>query len=135
MSDKVEGRRLREAPSERFAGSIHAYSLERALEELRAEDHPARGGHRQVTLFHRAPVTQVLFAFEEGGSLKEHAAPGLVTIHVVEGCVNVEADGRDHELREGHVLVLAPGVPHDVRAARPSAMLLTVHLEKIRNRR
>lgn len=132
MSDREEPTedRLRAPPVERFAGEKHVFSLGSALAELRAEDHPARSGHRQVALFRRGPVTKVLFSFEEGGRLKEHSAPGLVTIHVLEGHLDVEADGREHELSGGDVLILDPDVPHGLRARERSAMLLTVHLEK-----
>ena len=124
MSDE----RLRTPPTERFAGDSHLFSLAEALKELRAEDHPPRQGHRQITLFHRGPVTQVLFSFEAGGLLDRHSAHGLVTIHVLEGRLNVEADGADNELAAGDILILDPDVPHDVRASEESAMLLTVHL-------
>lgn len=121
--------RLRTPPVERFAGERHVFSLSAALAELRAEDHPARNGHRQITLFHRGPVTQVLFSFEPGGHLDEHSAHGLVSIHVLEGLVHIEADGVEHALGEGEILVLDPDVPHDVRAPKAAAMLLTVHLQ------
>jgi quercetin dioxygenase-like cupin family protein len=122
--------RLRPPPAERFAGTKHLFSLGDVLAELRAEDHPAHDGHRQMTLFRRGPVTKVLFSFDQGGHLDEHSAPGLVTIHVLEGRLNVLAAGREHELGEGAVLILDPDVLHDVRAAERSAMLLTVHLQK-----
>lgn len=122
--------RLRTPPLERFAGSSHLLSLGDALAELRAESHPARDGHRQITLFHRAPVTQVLFSFEAGGRIDQHSASGLVTIHVLEGRLSVEADGADHDLHASDVLVLDPDIPHDVRAPESAAMLLTVHLGK-----
>jgi len=128
--DDVSDERLRTPPLERFAGSTHLFSLADALAQLRAESHPARDGHRQITLFHRAPVTQVLFAFDAGGRIEQHAASGLVTIHVLEGRVSVEAEGVDHDLVDGDVLVLDPDVPHDVRAPEGAAMLLTVHLAK-----
>ncbi len=121
--------RLRRPPAERFAGPTHMFSLEDALARLRAEDHPARDGHRQITLLHRPPVTQVLFSFATGGHLDRHSAQGLVTIHVLEGRLCVAADGIDHELNAGAMIVLDPDVPHDVRAAEPAAMLLTVHLK------
>ncbi len=124
MSDE----RLRPPPIERFAGDSHLFSLFDALRDLRAEDHPARQGHRQITLLHRGPVTQVLFSFEAGGQLDRHSTPGLVTIHVLEGRLNVGADGSDHELGAGDVLILDADVPHDVRASEQSAMLLTVAL-------
>jgi quercetin dioxygenase-like cupin family protein len=82
-----------------------------------------------MTIFHRAPVTQVVFAFEPGGELADHAAHGLVTIQVLEGRLVVQADKRDHELRAGYILILNPDVRHNVRALEASAMLLTVHLE------
>lgn len=122
--------RLRTPPVERFAGPRHLFSLGAALEQLRAEDHPARDGHRQVTIFHRTPVTQVLFSFEPEGRLEEHSAPGLVTIHTLEGRLVVSAEGEESELGPGSVLILDPDVPHDVRALELSAMLLTVHLQK-----
>jgi quercetin dioxygenase-like cupin family protein len=122
--------RLRTPPAERFAGPKHLFSLPAALEQLRAEDHPARDGHRQVTIFQRAPVTQVLFSFEPEGRFQEHSAPGLVTIHALEGRLVVSAEGEANELGPGSVLILDPEVPHDVRALEPSAMLLTVHLQK-----
>jgi quercetin dioxygenase-like cupin family protein len=121
--------RLRAHPSGRFAGANHAFDLGEMVRDLRTEAHPAEHGHRQMTLFHRAPVTQVLFAFEPGGALADHAAHGLVTIHVLEGRLTVRADGRDHALSAGCILILHPDVRHDVQAHEASAMLLTVHLE------
>ncbi len=120
--------RLRTAPAERFAGESHRFDLQQALHDLRAEAHPARDGHRQVTIFHHTPITHVLFAFDAGGTLGRHSTGGLVTIHVLEGRVVVQADGVPHQLGAGQLLILRPDVPHDVRAEERSAMLLTVHL-------
>jgi quercetin dioxygenase-like cupin family protein len=121
--------RLRTHPSERFAGESHAFDVGEVLRDLRAEAHPAEHGHRQITIFQRVPVTQVIFAFEPSGELTDHTAHGLVTIHVLEGQLVVQADGRDHALHAGCILVLNPDVRHNVRALEASAMLLTVHLE------
>lgn len=122
--------RLRTPPVIRFAGPVHMFSLSSVLDDLRAEDHPARDGHRQITLLQRGLVTQVLFSFEEGGYLDEHSAPGLVTIHCLEGRFSVNANGDEHSMGEGDVLILDADVPHDVRASHRSAMLLTVHLDR-----
>ena len=135
MTDRQEAQepaadRLRMPPAERFAGTKHLFSLGEVLTWLRAEDHPARNGHRQVSLFHREQVTQVLFAFEADGYLKEHSAPGLVVIHALEGHLRVEAEGHKYDLPEDHELVLDPNVTHDVHATARSAMLLTVHLKR-----
>lgn len=122
--------RLRRAPVERFQGESHEFDLEAVARRLRSEDHPARHGHRQITLFQREHITHLAFAFDADGYLAEHTTPGLVTIHVHRGRLRVDEGGRTHDLTAGRVLVLDPGVPHAVRAAEESVMLLTVHLER-----
>jgi quercetin dioxygenase-like cupin family protein len=126
--DDQQSERLRQAPTERFAGTTHAFDLATILEQLRSEAHPSKDGHRQMTILHQPPVGHVLFAFEAGGHLNRHVTRGAVTIHVLEGHLSVEAEGHDHELEAGHLLALGPGVPHDVRAPVRAAMLLTVHM-------
>ena len=130
QQESTQRERLRPAPMERFAGTSQVVDLGEALRALRAEAHPAHGGHRQITLFQHAPVTQLLFAFEKGGALPNHAAHGLVTLHVLEGQLMVQADGHDHRLSAGYVLILQPDVLHNVHALEDSAMLLTVCLER-----
>src|SRR5687768_17341508 len=115
--------RLRAHPVERFAGPSHMFDLGAALRELRAEAPPTQRGHRQITILKHMAVTQLLFSFEPGSELKDHVAHGLVTIHVLEGRLSVQVDGRDHDLSAGYVLILNPDVAHDVRAAETSAML------------
>ena len=52
--DNLRGDRLRKAPVDRFAGNSHDFDLGALLSQLRAEGHPTRNGHRQITVFHRA---------------------------------------------------------------------------------
>lgn len=120
--------RLREHPVSRFEGDVHFFDLNAATQELCGESHSATEGHRQIALYHYGSVTQVLFAFDAGGGLEEHAANGVVSIHVLNGALVVNAGGQDHELKSGQVLMLTPGVRHNVRALEISNMLLTVHL-------
>jgi quercetin dioxygenase-like cupin family protein len=121
--------RLRPHPADRFAGPSHFFDLSAALAKLRSEAHPAESGHRQVTLFHRAPVAKVLFSFDAGSELADHAANGLVTIHALEGRLQVEAEGHHTLLGPNQIVVLGPGVRHSVRATEPGAMLLTIVME------
>jgi quercetin dioxygenase-like cupin family protein len=129
QQDSGQHERLRSSPSERFVGESHAFDVHAVLRILRAEAHPAERGHRQVTIFHRAPVTQIIFAFEPGGALADHTAHGLVTMHVLEGRLTVRTDEGDYALSAGYVLVLTPDVHYHVHAPEASAMLLTVHLD------
>jgi quercetin dioxygenase-like cupin family protein len=119
--------RRRPRPSDRFAGTEHALDVGEALRALRAESGASANGHRQITLLHQGPVRLVLFAFAAGGRMPEHSAPGWVTIHVLRGTLHVRTPDAQHDLAEGRILALAPGVPHDVEASKESDMLLGVY--------
>ena len=122
-------KRRRPHPSDRFAGAERALDLPAALRALRAESGSGATGHRQITLLHHGPVRLVLFAFEPGGLIPEHQAPGWITIHVLRGALNVRTPDARHTLRGGQVLALAPDVSYDVDATEETDMLLGVYPE------
>ena len=120
--------RLRNRPSERFAGAEHRIDLAAALESLRGEHHESTERHRQITLFHKGSLRMVLFAFEAGAGLPSHRAPGSVVIHTLRGRIHVKTLNESYELTAGQLVILDPEVVHDVTAAEPSDMLLTISL-------
>jgi quercetin dioxygenase-like cupin family protein len=119
--------RLRPHPSDRFAGAEHMLDLPATLSALRAEAFPSANGHRQIALMHQGPVRLVLFAFEAGGRIPQHTAPGWVTIHVLRGSLNVRTPAELHVLSAGKLLSLAPDLPHDVEATEETDMLLGIY--------
>ncbi|MEO8449106.1 MAG: cupin domain-containing protein [Gemmatimonadota bacterium] len=121
--------RLRPPPAERFAGPEHHIDFDTVLRRLRSEASPVRGGHRQETVYHRGAVRLMLFAFDAGGRLESHQAPGLVTIQSLHGTLQVTTATARYDVEPLQALVLDPGVPHDVEARTEADMLLTVHLE------
>lgn len=118
--------RLRPHPSTRLAGPVVPLNLPDLARALHAEPHPGKGGHRQAGLVHRGPLRLLLFAFEAGGRLPEHRAPGHVVIHCLRGELAVQAAAASHRLGSGEAVVLDPEVPHSVEAMAESEMLLTV---------
>lgn len=120
--------RLRRPPRERFAGDQHLFDLTAEADALGEEPTGERHGHRQITLFRRERTSIVLFDLEAGGYLLDHAADGDVMIQVLSGEIRVAAEGEACVMPAGSLLVLRPGVHHDVRAVSASRMLLTVHL-------
>ena len=124
----IADERLRPPPNIREAGPELPLDLIATLRALRAEAHPPTQGHRQISVVHRGPLRLVLFAFEPGGRLPEHRAPGLVTILALAGRLRVRTPRGTHELEAGQAVLLDPDVPHDVEAMIESDMLLTVHL-------
>lgn len=124
------GDRLRTHPEQRFQAGQRKIDLEQATADLRAEGRTGGGGHRQKTLYKHGGATIALFMFDAGGRLAEHRTAGTVSIHALDGRLQISAGGETHDLSAGQLVVLAPGMPHDVTAVEPSRMLLTVSLEK-----
>jgi quercetin dioxygenase-like cupin family protein len=120
--------RLRRRPVERFAGSVHLFDLPSMAGKLRRERHEGSDGHRQITIFHERDLAIVLFDFEAGGVFAGHEADGDVTIQTVAGELEVTTPEAKHRLPAGTLIILAPGVRHDVTARIASQMLLMVHL-------
>jgi quercetin dioxygenase-like cupin family protein len=119
--------RLRQHPQDRLAAPAQLVDLAAAAIQLEAEPHDAIAGHRQIAVFRHGPVTALLFVFQPEGLLKEHQAPGVVTVHCLAGRLVVTADDSDVELAAGQLLALAPGLKHSVRARVASRMLVTVY--------
>lgn len=120
--------RLRPPPTERFAGPEHRIDLQSSLDALRREPHEGSDRHRQITVFHKGHLRLVLFAFERGGGLPAHRAPGSVVIHTLRGRIQVKTLSESYELAAGQILMLDPEVVHDVVASEESDMLLTIAL-------
>lgn len=123
MPAAQKGRR-RIHPRERFAGAERIFNLERAFAELPAESQP-RQGHMQKALYRLGPTTTAIFAFDKGGSIDQHSPEGESIIHVLTGRLSVRTAKKRHELGPNDLLLLNPGVPHDLKALEPTRMLMT----------
>ncbi|MEX1017628.1 MAG: cupin domain-containing protein [Phycisphaeraceae bacterium] len=129
MNRADEGR-VRTHPNQRFATHEDVFDLDAAADQLLAEPGSGQHGHRQMTLFRHGPATLALFCFEQAGArMPDHTVNGPVIIHVLKGRLTIHTDDAEHDLSAGQLLRLAPNVRHDVVAAEPAQMLLTVSLE------
>lgn len=124
-----ESERLRQHARDRFAASQHPYNLDVVTAKLRQELEAGQAGHRQETLYKHGATTVALFLFGHLTGLSAHRTKGVVMIHVLEGHIQITAEGHVHDLHAGHLLMLTPGVEHNVSARTVSRMLLTVHLD------
>jgi quercetin dioxygenase-like cupin family protein len=114
-------------PRQRFAGNEHVINLDKAFTDLPRES-TVYQGHMQKAIYRLGPTTTAIFQFEKGGTMDQHAVEGEAIIHVLSGRLGVRTPSKNHELRGGDMLLLNPGVPHDVKAMEPARMLLTVVL-------
>lgn len=104
------------------AGGEATYALVGDLSQLGKD--ADRRHSRTVHSDERARV--VLFSFEAGQELPEHAAPNPAFLQVVTGFLTLWLDGTAHAASAGAWAFMPPGLPHAVQATEPSVMLLTL---------
>lgn len=93
--------------------------------DLYASD-ATRGAAGSVSLL-KTPRLQLLrLVLAAGHTMPEHDVPGDITIHCLEGGVDVATPAKTCRLAAGHVVMLAGGEPHDVRATVDSVLLVTI---------
>jgi len=83
-------------------------------------------GQNAKTLIKYDSLRVVLVALKAGKSLAQHSTLGRVSIQVLSGHVEIKAAERTFNLRAGGLLALDTKLPHDVRALKESAVLLTI---------
>lgn len=94
--------------------------------EMRREDAYRREGHTARTLVREPDLRIVLVVMRAGARIAEHQANGTTSVHTVGGHVRVRLPDKIADLPAGRLLVLEPGVRHDVEAVEASAFLLTL---------
>ena len=58
----------------------------------------------------------VIFTFDTGQLLTEHASPRAVVCTLLEGEMDFSVAGKIHDMRAGDVIYLAPNEPHALTA-------------------
>ena len=103
--------------------------LAAADRELRAEDAYQRDGHTARTLIREPTMRIVLVVMRAGGKMAEHRTQDTASIYAISGTVRLVLPTRTVELQAGRLLVIPPGLTHDVEAVGDSAFLLTLARE------
>ena len=87
---------------------------------------PTESGKRSQILIKSNEMRVVLIRMRSGGDLREHSAPGQITLHALSGrfAVNVGAD--EHVLIPDSLLAIDGGVRHSVECKEDGAFLLTI---------
>jgi quercetin dioxygenase-like cupin family protein len=115
-----------ERPMHQVAHSRLTFDLGAELERLRAEESWLQGTRNAKTLVKEPDFRLVLISLRRDGRMEEHRAPGRISIQTLTGRLRLYVQGETIDLTVGQVLVLDPGVTHDVEALEESAFLLTI---------
>jgi quercetin dioxygenase-like cupin family protein len=109
-----------------LSGPMLTFELREQIAGIRQEEAYERSGRAARTLAKSGRLRLVLIAMDTDNVIGTHQADSPLTLHVLEGDIRYRSDAGEHHLREGDLLFFGPGDAHDVRATRPTALLLTI---------
>ena len=99
--------------------------LAHEMEVVRRDLERARNRVARTIVTH-PELRVVLVGVRAGGGIHEHTARGPLTIHVLTGCLELEAAGRTTTLGAGMLTALEGGVPHTISSSEGGVFLLTL---------
>jgi quercetin dioxygenase-like cupin family protein len=109
-----------------LAGPLLTFDIAEIAADLRREDSYVRSGRAGRTLAKSGRFRLVLVAMAEGNVIGTQQADSPMTVQIFEGDIQYRADGGEHRLRQGEILFFGPGDAHDIRANRPSLLIITI---------
>jgi quercetin dioxygenase-like cupin family protein len=109
-----------------LTGPMLTFDISEQVAELRREEAYNRSGRAGRTLTKSGRLRLLLVAMAEHNIIGTHQADSPLTIHVIEGDIQYRFEGAEHRLRQGQILFFGPGDAHDIRALRPSVLLITI---------
>ena len=88
----------------------------------------ARGSVTFAALLDELEVMRLVMQADK--TMPSHSVKGEITIHCLEGEVELILDGRNQRMKAGQLVWLEGSVEHGLMALRDSSLLLTIVLRK-----
>jgi quercetin dioxygenase-like cupin family protein len=108
-----------------LSGEVLAFDLRDEMRVIRGE---LTGGRQRIarTLVKEGSLRVTLVGLAAEGALDEHEAAGPISIHVVDGELDLTAGGETQTYATGALITLDRRVRHAVRSERGAMFLLTL---------
>ena len=69
---------------------------------------------------------EIRIAFRKGQVMKEHQTPFPIVVQVFEGAIDFGVKGKVQHLKQGDMIALSGGIPHDLTAKDDSLVRLSL---------
>jgi len=81
-----------------------------------------------TALFKAEQLEVVRLVLPRGHTMREHRVQGEITLHCLEGAIDLTIDGSTQAMHAGDLVYLAAGRPHALHAVQDASLLLTICL-------
>jgi len=116
---RPEGERVLNAP-------LVEMDLNAFIVQLKNESTWEESDRNSMTIFKSDTMRLVLIAMHENAELKPHKADGVISVQVLEGKIEFNADSHSSHLEKGQMIALQAKITHSVKALTESCFLLTM---------
>ena len=86
------------------------------------------GEYQTSAIFKSQDLEVIRLVLPAGGALRPHKVPGEVTIHCLEGSLDIALEASTVRLEAGELLLLARNALHGVQAVVGASALVTIAL-------
>lgn len=107
-------------------GKLTGPAMSLSLGEHLARIEPPAGGKRSLILVKAEQIRVVLMRMAAGSDLREHSAPGQITLQALSGRFTVTVGADVYQLTGDELLVIEQDVRHSVVCDQDGAFLLTI---------
>ena len=97
-----------------------------SLPDHLARIEPPEAGKRSLILIKTNQLRVVLLRMAAGSDLREHSAPGQITIKALSGRFTVAVEEDTYELTDNELLTIDQDIRHSVFCTEDGAFLLTI---------
>jgi quercetin dioxygenase-like cupin family protein len=112
-------------------GGMVAVDIRAEIARLKTEPAWADGDRHGSSLVKGDGINVALMMLKKGAKLQEHHTRAPITVQVIEGRINIVANGKAQLVTAGMLVALDRAIEHSVEAVEESALVLTVGGEQM----
>ena len=100
--------------------------IESLLKQLRSENAWEKNDRNGITLFKTKGMRIVLVIMHAGAEMRPQTIDALVSLHVLNGFLQVITDDQTAKVEAGQILTLHANINHNVQAVAETTFILTM---------
>ena len=108
--------------------SLISADLTSLINQIKNEIAWKNSDRNAITIFKTSGLRIVLVAMHKNAEMTKHTADGIISVQLIEGCLNFSTEFESLEIIKGQLIALHENIPHSIYAIEESVFLLTLNI-------